>query len=53
MIQYKKDAHNNKWNGNGQDNTNTHPDGVIHFVIVYKDKWAHDKSDSRKCNTTN
>ena len=49
----KKNPNNNEWNSDGQDDTEAHPNGVVHFIIMHKNKRAQSKTNYYKDYTTN
>ena len=53
MTYNKKNSHNNEWNGDGKNDSEAHPNGLVHFVIMYKNKWAQSKTYYRKDYTAN
>lgn len=48
MTHNKKNAHNNERNSDGQDDTETHPNRVVHFIIMKKNKRAQSKTNNSK-----
>lgn len=48
MADQKKNTHHHKWYGNGQDDNQAQPDGVVSIVIQHKNKRAKGQTDYHK-----
>ncbi len=53
MTDNKKNSHNNEWNGDHQYDTEAHPNGVVHSIIMHKNNWAKPKANYHEDNTAN
>ena len=53
MTHNKEYTHNNERKSNEQDDAEAHPNGMVHFVIMNKDKGAKYESDKYENDTSN
>ncbi|WP_299217325.1 hypothetical protein [uncultured Aquimarina sp.] len=48
MTHDKENSYNNEWNSDGQNDTEANPNGVVHFIIMHKNKWTQSKTNNNK-----
>ena len=53
MTPDKKNANNYKWNSYGQNDSEAHPNRMVHIIIMNKNNRTKSQSNNYKYDTTN
>lgn len=53
MADYKKNPYNGERNGDGHDYPEAHPNRLVHFIVMHKNKGTQAKTNNYEDQTPN